>query len=202
MKILNMLEEPVYPNLPESENETVGQISKDNNLIAWLAGIVDGEGCLTITQSIRNTGRGKGTARLQMRLEVRTTCPFMAQKITQILFYHNLRFFWVWIKPQEGKKEIIAVVVTAQNSIYKLLKMLDPFLTTKRDVSRLFLDYLDWRMQMQTHVGHNEIKKEITLRLLKLREVVRKRIHIGWSLQRLPREASEVIDLSKLEAVV
>lgn len=203
MQTPNVLGEPEYPNLPECENDSVGQISRDNrDDICWLSGIIDGEGCISVLYHIRKTGRGAGSERFQPRLEIRTTCPFMAQRITKIYSELKIKFFWQWIKPQRDKKEIISICVSAQNSLAKLINITEPFLTTKRDIARLFQKYFEWRMNMQKYSLPRETKKEISRKLSELRLLSKERMHCSWSLQRLPRRASEVIDLSNLEAVV
>ena len=73
MKTPNVLETPVYPQLPECENVAVGSISRHEADAAWLAGIIDGEGCISTTYA----NGTKSKYHYRCRVEVRNTNPFM-----------------------------------------------------------------------------------------------------------------------------
>jgi hypothetical protein len=198
MKSLNVLESPVYPQLPKSENVEVGSISRDEIANrAWLAGIMDGEGSFGIHG---NNARGMG----QLKLAVKVTCPYMIQRITTILVQWNTPFHINYAKfAKEVWKEQLSLEVTGMRSIQRILNHLLPYFTTKKEQATILLDYLDWRLnEVAFHTRNREVADLINQRRDETKALLTAAKQKRFSFQRLPRAASSVLDLSKLEVMV
>jgi hypothetical protein len=197
MQTPNILETPEYPKLPECENVSVGSIRRHELDAAWLAGIIDGEGCIHTTYA---NGK-KSKSHYRCRVEVRNTNPFMVQRITQILANREIQFFIHFLKKKESYKEGLVVVVTGYKAIQRLLQMVLPHLTAKYDEARLMAEFIDWRLNEHPMVGCNGGERMEVLRehYLELHHGLRALKRRSFGLQRLPRGGSCALDLSKLE---
>jgi len=198
MQTPNMLETPGYPKLPECENVSVGSISKDNLDAAWLAGIIDGEGCIHTTYANGNKNRNH----YRCRVEVRNTNPFMIQRITQILSDLGISFFVHPLKARAPYKEGLVVIVSNYKAIQLLLRTVLPHLTAKYDEAKLMSEFISWRLNEHPMAGCNGGERMAVLRqhYLALHNGLRMLKRRLWSLHRLPRGGSGALDLSKLEA--
>jgi hypothetical protein len=197
MQTPNVLETPVYPNLPECENGSVGSISRHEVDAAWLAGIIDGEGCIHTTYA--NGKKSKNHYRC--RVEVRNTDPFMIQRITQILANSQIQFFLQFVKYEGKWKDQLVVVVTGYKAIQSLLKMVLPHLTAKQKEAQLMAEFINWRLNAHPMIGCNNGKNMEVLRekYLELHHGLRMVKRRSFGFQRLPRGGSCTLDLSKLE---
>lgn len=206
MQTLNVLERPVYPNLPKCKNDSVGKISRDEMPDrAWYAGILDGEGDFNF---YGNNARGMG----QLKLCVGNTSPEMIRRISQVYVAWNVPFHINYenhnkrnkLNPDKKPyKDKLTIVVTGMRSIRKVLLLAYPYLTSKREQATIILEYLEWRlMEMPFHTGNKKDCAEINKRREEVCKAVRAIHDRHFSFQRLPRRASTVLDLSKLEVVV
>jgi len=209
MQSLNMLETPVDPNLPKCENDSVGSISRDVADLAWLAGVIDGEGYLGINWGTKHTAVRDGSSRRQavVRCHIRNTDPFMIQRISEIYYRHNLNFFWKWCKVYKDNKkwrESVEIVIISIGALEKLLKMITPFLVTKKDQAELILQYFKWRSSGVVPTRHpSPGQSEILLQKQnELDLALRKAKRIRYGFQRLPKAASRPLDLTNLEVMV
>ena len=197
MKTLNILETPVYPEIPECKNVPVGSIRRHELDAAWLAGIMDGEGCISTTYANGN----KSKNHYRCRVEVRNTNPFMIQRITQIMADKGIQFFLHFLKKKESYKEGLVFVVTGYKAIQSLLQMILPHLTAKYDEAKLMAEFISWRLNEHPMVGCNggERMKVLREHYLELHNGLRMLKRRSFGLQRLPRGGSCALDLSRLE---
>lgn len=197
LQSLNVRETPEYPEIPECKNVPVGSIRRHELDAAWLAGIIDGEGCISTTYA--NGNRSKNHYRC--RVEVRNTNPFMIQRITQIMADREIQFFLHFLKKRESYKEGLVFVVTGYKAIQSLLLMVLPHLTAKYDEAKLMAEFISWRLHEHPMKGCNNGDKMEVLRehYLELHNGLRMLKRRSFGFQRLPRAASCALDLSKLE---
>ena len=206
MQTPNVLERPVYPNLPKCENDSVGKISRDEICNrAWYAGIMDGEGDFNF---YGNNARGMG----QLKLTISNTSAEMIKRISEIYVIWNVPFHYNyenWNKRNKQNpdkrpwKDRLTIVVTGMRSIEKILKYSYPYLTSKLEQATVMLDFLDWRLnEIAFHSSNKEDCKKINKRRDAMRDAI-KALHDRFlSFQRLPRRASAILDLAKVEAMV
>jgi len=168
-------------------------ISKEE--AAWLAGILDGEGCLQI--GIRPEPRET----LRLLVEIVNTCPYMIRRVSEIYKKMGLVFcigFGHW----RNDSEYLKIAVSGHGSLEKLLEAVIPHLTTKREQAELIWNFIQWRKTQPYGHPNKMYRVQLALEYRKLREQLVAHHKRRFSLQRLPRRASEVLDISQLEAKV
>lgn len=119
-------------NAPKSARAT---LSFERQLdVAWLAGILDGEGCITMPKN----GRGIGYA---VRVEFFNTCRPMLDKVSRTLraigVEHSVYSALKAKTNQLAKKPVYRVVMTRREEIVRCLEHLIPHLTEKRAFAEL-----------------------------------------------------------------
>lgn len=127
-----MLETPVNSQIPKCENSVIGTISREE--LAWLAGILDGEGSLEICV-VRDMKRSS-----LPRVRVGMNDARVIQKISNI--YTALSFRYYYYLGGVTKKNL-CIVLHGFNSVRKLLLLVRDFLGGKKDQANLILDYID-----------------------------------------------------------
>lgn len=202
MKTLNVLESPEYPDIPECKNCQVGSISRDSIEAAWLAGILDGEGCIHTCwqKTFRNT-----LGHFRTRIEIRNTDPFLMQRITEILTNWGAKYFLSYIKHKnESYKENMALVISSYKGIHIVLNNVYPYLTGKKEEAKIMIDFINWRLFEHPMQGCNGGINMTVLqdRMRKLTADLKTVKQRRYSLQRLPRRTSGILDLSCLEVKV
>lgn len=118
----------------------------------WLAGIVDGEGCIALLV-FKGGKRGEvyGSIRLQMRVTVANTNEGVINRIIEVLTGHGIGHH---IQTQQSKvnrrdtgRVIRLVHISTKPNILKLLKLLEPRLaeTDKQERARLIIKLIEQR---------------------------------------------------------
>ncbi len=101
----------------------------------WLAGILDGEGCIGFL-------RVKGN-RPYARIKISMTCELTIKTINQIT---KLGHVTTWQEKRENSKLRWDLFITDQQSVYVFLKNVLPYILTKRKHATLMLNYIERRM--------------------------------------------------------
>jgi hypothetical protein len=134
-----MLEQPGYPMGPKCETSSVRSISREDDL-AWLAGILDGEGALGLGTRIA-TNNGKPY--LEAKIRVYNTDVRMIQKVSFIYVSMNVVFFYnLNRKQKERYKDQLGICVTSQGSCLKILEAVTHHLANKREIATRMMDVL------------------------------------------------------------
>jgi len=136
-----MLEQPQEPKIPQCKNASDGPISRDTD-IAWLAGILDGEGFIGIS------GWEK---KIVKRVSITNTSYELLAKASRIYRSMNLRFHWNYCKPKNRKEEFMILTVSSYGSIKKLLNVTMPYLTTKKTQAMKMLEFIAYRESIPYH---------------------------------------------------
>ena len=124
--------------IPQRENAQVRSISREVD-IAWLAGIIDGEGSITCDLQMIETGRSY----LDCKVRVYNTDVRMIQKIARIYSEMNVVFFYnLNKKVKEHYKNQMGICVTSQGSCRKVLEAVLPYLANKQDVAKLMIEVI------------------------------------------------------------
>jgi hypothetical protein len=135
-----MLEQPEYPMLPKCENVSVRSISREVD-IAWLAGIIDGEGCLSVDFKLAENGKNY----LSVKIRVINTDVRMIQKCARVyqelgvVFYYNVNR-----KTKAHYKDQTAIIVASQGSCKKILEAIRPHLANKQMVADVMIDIINY----------------------------------------------------------
>lgn len=156
LKPCYLLEQPEYPTLPKCENASVGPISREVQ-IAWLAGIIDGEGNLHFDTKVRTTTAGNRFSYFCPKVRITNTDVRMARRISEIYVQENIVFFYTmnkreWKNKKSSWKTQIEVSVSAQNSVRKILELVQPYLVNKQRLAELMIETTKF-VQAQPHRG-------------------------------------------------
>lgn len=135
-----MLEQPVYLELPKRENAPVRSISREDDL-AWLAGIIDGEGCISV--DVREAQNGKfyispkvRVINTDVRMIAKVSCVYHA---LNVVYYYNINR-----KVKPHYKDQLAIIVSSQGSCLKVLEALLPDLANKQAIAGTMIALLSF----------------------------------------------------------
>lgn len=132
-----MLEQPMNPEIPQRKNAQVRSISREVDL-AWLAGILDGEGALAADLKLREE-----RYYLMPKVRIYNTDVRMIQKAARIYIDLGLVFFYnLNEKRKEHYKNQLGICVCSQGSCLKLLEAVEPYLANKRDMALAIMDVI------------------------------------------------------------
>jgi len=158
-----------------------------NNLI-WLAGIIDGEGCVTI-----------GIDRKQFFRTIITITnnnPYLIQEVSKIFSELNIKFFYLLKKRNNPiHKKTLVIRVIGLGSCKKLLQEILPFLIGKREQAEKMLEYINLRKDRMKEKGSHNPYSEQELQLIK---EIKGLNHRDYFLQRLQHKANCPLNLDNL----
>lgn len=160
-----LLEQPEYLEIPKCENSQVRSISREGD-IAWLAGIVDGEGNLQATVQEKPCGSIKRPY-FEPKLRITNTDVRMIKKISEIYVSEGLVFFYAMNHVSRYKnrlptwKDQLEITISSKNSISKALKILIPYMVNKRKYAEIMLETVEW-VKSQPYRGRNSIGSNYT----------------------------------------
>jgi len=135
-----MLEYLVKATPPESESVVDETISRKDLRLAWLAGLIDGEGC--ITAYIEKSNKNKTRKILDCRIKVTNTDMRILKRISEIYVENKIGFYFAIISLTFRSLEII---VSGKGRIRKLIALILPYLVGKRKQAMLLLELYNYR---------------------------------------------------------
>jgi len=139
-QMLEYLDSPLSTH--GGENLMAETISR-KEAIAWLAGILDGEGCIIAYWQKPNKDMAGPGVRVNVRFS--GTHPTLIFKITHVLRSEGFKFCVAPHTRKGGFKSNAEVVVSGKVSVSRLLNLLSTHLTEKREQSELMLDLINYR---------------------------------------------------------
>lgn len=119
-------------------------MNSGNEDAAWLAGIIDGEGCLYVR--FTNVGRWKSnpTGNLETRVEIHVVSARMIDAIEVIYTAWGVEYLRSQPKMQpRSKRPAIKITVNKRVSAMTLLEKILPFLKVKDKEATAILDFLN-----------------------------------------------------------
>jgi hypothetical protein len=116
--------------------------------LAYLAGLIDGEGCITMRHFLRHSASGKyGPGRqnsMGARVEIHTVSPRMIEAIRAILADMGLSCTIEKPKYQPmSTRPAIRLMVHNKHHVRHLLRSVLPYLVVKQPEAELVLEFLD-----------------------------------------------------------
>jgi hypothetical protein len=157
LKPCYVLEQPGYPEIPQSENAQVRPISREVDL-AWLAGIIDGEGNIHNSVQVKDDN-----AYFVPKLRITNTDLRMIKKVSEIYVREDIVFFYALnsVKRYKNKKDTwrnqMEITIASQGGIKKLLSLVLPYLVNKRRMAELMIETVKW-VQAQPYRGRNSVE--------------------------------------------
>jgi hypothetical protein len=126
--------------LPQCDNAAAQSISREADW-AWLAGIYDGEGCLSV--ELKMAGNGKMYVLVKVR--VINTDVRMIQKCARIYKRENVVFYYNINKRRKPHyKDQMAILVTSQGSCLKVLQGTLPHLANKQPMAEALIALIEF----------------------------------------------------------
>jgi hypothetical protein len=116
--------------------------------LAWLAGILDGEGCLELT--MKKAGNGKRY--LSPKIRIYNTDIRMIEKASMIYEDHNLVFFYTLgnngkstsVRTGKPWKTQIGICIASQGTTKKLLELVLPYLCNKQRLASIMIEMINF----------------------------------------------------------
>jgi hypothetical protein len=113
--------------------------------VGYLAGIIDGEGCINITNGRRKSGKRIGERVWIARLHIVTTdillVNWLKDKIGVGSYYQERRK-----KPRPNHKQVYVFVISAILDLYAVLKAISPFLIIKKAKALECIEDLEYKI--------------------------------------------------------
>lgn len=126
------------PQIPQRKNVEVRSIRREVD-IAWLAGILDGEGAISV--GLKLSGNGKNY--LMPKVRIYNTDIRMIQKVSRIYVELGVVFFYNLNKKRQAHyKNQMGICVTSQGSCLKILEAVEPHLANKQDVAKIMIQLI------------------------------------------------------------
>ncbi len=129
--------------IPKSKNASLQSIRREVDL-AWLAGIIDGEGSFNFSFRKNNNG----ASYLETKVRISNTDVRMIKKIAEIYERENIVFFYTINKRERYNpkwKDQLHIEMSGQGSIKKLLGMLIPYLVNKQKLAEIIIEMVNLR---------------------------------------------------------
>jgi len=121
----------------------VETISRHDPLeIGWAAGIIDGEGCVTLRDQHQEH-------QLQGYILVGNTDYDLLRKFTEVLCKWGVHFGYQLVRQKKRWAPCVRVQITRTNSVVRLLEIVLPYLTAKKRYAELVLEFCYWRQSLR-----------------------------------------------------
>lgn len=145
---------------PQGQETGTGQSRAKDTDVAWLAGIVDGEGCFSVTFG------GKERRSITPRLAIGNTSMLMMNRIQQIVSCVSGKIYKIRARDNKTPNVVFVVEITSQKALKPLLVSLIPHLTVKQQQAKEVLAFCNSRAQrVNYHDGYTEWEQGIAGRL-------------------------------------
>ena len=165
--------------LPKRENAQDWTISRDAKL-AWLAGVIDGEGYIGITFH-----RGH---KMVKRLTIVNLDYSLLRRVSVIYSELGLNFHYALVNTNNGgTRRPMSITVTTWGSLKKILTLLMPYFTAKRDQAKTMLEFIAYRFSLPYHSPDFGTSKEF----LEFSEKLKAMKRIDFDLSTTSRVASQ-----------
>jgi hypothetical protein len=139
--------------------------------LAYLAGILDGEGCIHL--SFR-AGKTEGKGNFNRRVQITNTSAVLVDFVTEFLTTQEIPFYVQWNR-HVGKnhRPYATIMLSKLEGIKKFLSALLPYLRIKKRQAELMLEFVDSRLQTFETAQRNSIKWSFTQRELDIAKAMR-----------------------------
>lgn len=112
-----------------------------NNTIAWLAGIVDGEGTITITRQKREDYK-KHPYSYRPEIHITNTSLLMLEEVLRIFRETISKETKIFSSSNRNPRTVYRVRIQDRKSCLELTKLLLPHLIAKKSQAKLLQDFL------------------------------------------------------------
>lgn len=161
-----MLEKLENQMVPQGDNLSVQSISREIARLAWLAGIMEGEGSFGMYIIKAHNDRFRVNHN-RSEVQVRTCISIvnsdirMIHKISTILFDYDLKFNFTL--RNKKPRNMLELHLTGKKNCKKFINLIKPYLYSKLDQAQLMLDLIDYRENRKEGQKSYDILKDIRL---------------------------------------
>lgn len=130
-------------------------ISRKDLTAAWLAGMIDADGCIGFARMLQNR-RQRKTEHLNIYTAITTTCTLTMEHLRRV--YEELEVaYHVAIKDNGGadRKPVYIIKVHGMMRNEKLLPLITPYLVTKKKEAELMLEFISIRLKLRNKKTHD-----------------------------------------------
>lgn len=168
---------------------------------AWMAALVEGEGCLSLAYERRiPKGRDFEAVFTVVTVHISNTNPYLIRAASEIWKRLGMRFHYIWSKGKGNWADQITMKCNSVGSSKKLLEAIRPYLRSKLVEADILLEYANYRETLIKNRGPDGRYKDYIDRqyIERLMTSFNKAKHKRYDMSRLPRKANEILDLSEL----
>jgi hypothetical protein len=146
---------------------------KEAEELGWLGGIIDGEGCITLSKAVNRKYKC-----VHPRLTVANTCPKMIKRIMQIFDKYHIAY---WVRVRKGKNgtsikrygspylPLTEIRIQGFKRLRRLLPLIRPHLTSKDEKADILNEFIEKRLTKRGYnTPYSEDEKELCLKLWRL----------------------------------
>jgi len=115
----------------------------NNENLAWLAGIIDGEGSIGIKRAF-DTRKNRSFVSYSPLIQICNTDMILLTKVIEILEFHGITFsFWNGSEKKRNPKWSVAYMIgiSKNQSAMKFLELLIPFLVSKKQRAEILYEF-------------------------------------------------------------
>lgn len=135
--------------IPECKNSFLKQTISREVALAWLAGFLEGEGCIFATFTYINRKDGSRRRILHTRVLFANTDARPLNVVAQHLLQLNVNFCWsLATNKNNGRRSCAHVIVHGQRTVMELLKMILPYLSGKRLQAEKVIEIINKRQEI------------------------------------------------------
>lgn len=146
MKTLPNAGNSQYLEIPKCKNAQVETISRVD--LAWLAGILEGEGHIVLFYLNNKT-------RIGANLGVTNSDARMIKRVSEIFSAMNITYYYTLKSPSKrnSKRFVLTITVAGFTSCRRLSNAVMPYLVSKKDQAMTMVEYCNYRLAL-----HNKRK--------------------------------------------
>ena len=125
------------------ENSDIESISRKELQLAWLGGIIEGEGCISVRWGTQTNIKHYGDNRLRTTICIYNTNMLLMQRVSEILVDNGVKFCYVIDNRDNGCG--LDLRIDGKGRAKKLLSLIMPYLVSKKRQAELTLELIDYR---------------------------------------------------------
>jgi hypothetical protein len=126
--------------------------------LAWFAGIVDGEGSITMAKN--PTGKSGGYTIRPLVNITNSSVPAL-NVIEKLMEDYGLAYYIKWLEPDKGgrKRWIWRLNIYGQKRVIRLLEVIMPYLVIKTEQAKILYDWCKYRVALEGR-GQNRLYEQ------------------------------------------
>ena len=117
--------------------------------LAWLAGIIDGEGCIYARMNKHNKSirklRTNEVYVIRMGISITNTDVFLIKEVSRICENLKVGFAFSTQPPRDPRRGVISIIVEGKGRSKKLLEAVLPYLINKKPQAEILLKLIQYR---------------------------------------------------------